>query len=173
MNDYSKTMSPEILKKWKFDELGFVPKVIRQYEEYRADKPTDKQYDWQYIPDNVLTSAEYYLRWRPNPKDLDEAVDLFYTELLPRAFDMAINIDEMYRDYAIHYSRFLNRTMMAGYTPWGIKQIDSYFCRRIRQLESLTEARVLEEEIIGCHHLHIKIRENLMANLFNNMENLQ
>lgn len=143
------------------------PKLIRDYEEAVANKPEGMKYDWQYVPEKLRIVSDYYLWWRPSPKEIVRAREIFYTKLMPIAQGMYFDHDSMYRDYAQEYSTYADRSFFASYTPFGIQKIDSYFCYRILTLESKEEALILEEEIIGCHHLHIKIRENLIGNLFN------
>lgn len=52
-------------------------------------------------------------------------------DALQLSLPIPASMDEMYIDQAMENSGFV----FAAYTPWGIKQIDSDFCRRIQNIE--------------------------------------
>jgi hypothetical protein len=103
-----------------------------------------------------------------------------------------VPVSEIYRDQAVRCDRFLDRQMVAAYTPWGIKKLDTRFCNRIRAFgrgEEYVEyawsyghghgkppekevehtfkdtLRSLEKDIKECPHLHDIIKQNLLENL--------
>jgi hypothetical protein len=45
------------------------------------------------------------------------------------------SVDEMYIDQAMHLEEGMGFSCFAAYTPYGIRQIDSDFCRRIQNIE--------------------------------------
>jgi hypothetical protein len=77
------------------------------------------------------------------------------------------DIDSLYVDQAMVRKTYLDRNFFAAYTPWGIRQLDSRFCRRIMALKSKAEAKVIRKQIKDCAHLHDVIKDNLFLNLRN------
>jgi hypothetical protein len=72
---------------------------------------------------------------------------------------MPSDIEDTYVDQAVDQSAYV----FAAYTSYGIKQIDSDFCKRIQELNE--DPEVLKEETITNKHLHACIKENLLENL--------
>lgn len=78
-----------------------------------------------------------------------------------------INLDKLYVDQAIRSSTYGDRNIFSAYTPWGIRQLDSYYGNLIRTLPNKLFATKLRKEIKNNPHLHKKIKENLLFNLDN------
>lgn len=55
---------------------------------------------------------------------------------------MPADVDELYIDQAMVSNNFGNRGVFAAYTPYGIKQIDSGFIRRIQDIQRGPEQAV-------------------------------
>ena len=65
------------------------------------------------------------------------------------------------------YQDQVDRKGYASYTPLGIAEMDTAFCRRIQGLTSTAEADQIEREIRENLHLHQEIKDNLLYNLKN------
>lgn len=117
-----------------------------------------------------------YKDWDENfNTPLEKAVEHFYTVIIPIASEIPLpeDIEDLYVDQAMVrevWNLKTPRNFFAAYTQYGIRRIDSYFCDRIRNLKSYEEALEVEEQLIYCPHLHIKIKENLAENLSNIMK---
>lgn len=92
-----------------------------------------------------LKKDDYYIQWM---KDND--------------------IDRAYLDVSPQATYIYDRCISSVYTPWGIKEMDSWFCKQIRKLsvdECEFEPKKLRKMIL-CHaHLHELIKWNLITNL--------
>ena len=74
-----------------------------------------------------------------------------------------IDMDRIYTDQAMINDRYGDRNFFAAYTPFGIKQLDHAFSKRIQNLDE--DPKKLAREISKCVHLHPVIKRNLRANL--------
>lgn len=72
---------------------------------------------------------------------------------------------KMHIDQAAVHSWWGERTFFASYTPYGIKQLDGEYCKRICNLNEDPEK--LKKEIKENPHLHKLIKQNLLLNLKN------
>jgi hypothetical protein len=129
------------------------------------------------LTDQEKRVRDYEGRWCY--RDWDKGYDIplekmredFYLRLMVIAIDVELpkDIDDMYWDQALVNQKWdtgeHRRYFFAGYTPYGIRGIDSYFCNIIKGLKTLEEAYKIEEQLIYCPHLHLKIKENLSQNL--------
>ena len=73
-----------------------------------------------------------------------------------------VNMDKMYVDQSMKNSQYGDRNLFSAYTPYGIKQIDSEFAKRIMEGD---EPKELREDIKENPHLHRRIKRNLIFNL--------
>lgn len=76
-------------------------------------------------------------------------------------------IEKFYVDCSDNYINVPGFYMSSVYTPYGIKMIDSWFCREIRSMtngESKFTRKKLIKAILTCPHLHPIIRSNLYLN---------
>lgn len=78
------------------------------------------------------------------------------------------NIDDIYIDQSINQIRIHDIYISSVYTPFGIKQIDSMFTKRIINLNE--DPNKLRKEIEDNHHLHKTIKDNLITNLNNKVK---
>ncbi len=78
-----------------------------------------------------------------------------------------VDVDKIYFDQAMEKGQVLWRSITSAFTPFGIKQIDSKFARRITEgIPSGKEDPVkLEEDIRANENLHKIIKDNLIENL--------
>lgn len=72
------------------------------------------------------------------------------------------SVDELYRDQAVLRYRFFDRGFFCALTPYGVKELDSAYARRILAGKNLVE---LAREIRRDPHLHFKIKDNLLLNI--------
>lgn len=74
------------------------------------------------------------------------------------------NMEAMYRDYGPERISMPGFHFSGYYTPWGIKRLDSDYCKRIINLDGET-SELLARRIHTDYHLHPTIRRNLLYNL--------
>lgn len=128
-----------------------------------------------------LTSYEgevydYYGRWKGDEYDTDHVAEDFYTRIMPLAesrgdLKLPKDIDSLYYDQKFTKTYLgMGREMSAGYTPYGIRRIDSYFCDRAQNLTSYEEFIELEKTLILCPHLHMCIKDNILQNMYSMAE---
>lgn len=123
------------------------------------------------------TVIDYFWNWRHPELDPKHVAEDFYTRVIPLATkngDLKRELDTsvLYRDQSrISEKYFIGqiRSVFASYTSIGVRRIDSYFYYRIRYMSSFEEGMEIENQIILCPHLHIKIKENLIDNLKSSM----
>lgn len=73
--------------------------------------------------------------------------------------------DEIYMDQSINIVDLCDRNFISAFTPYGISQLDSEFCKRIRDIKTKKEKEKLEIEILENKNLHSIIKDNLLMNL--------
>lgn len=84
-----------------------------------------------------------------------------------------VNMDKIYVDQGGSRVFFADRCISTFYTPFGIKQLDSEFSKRIMDLrndpEKIKNSKILLKEIKENPHLHRKIKRDLIVNLKNQL----
>lgn len=78
----------------------------------------------------------------------------------------------MNEDIYIDQCRVVKSFLYASYTPHGIRNLDTAFCKRILKAATANELREIEADLHDNPHLHIKIKENLILNLNTRWEQL-
>lgn len=80
----------------------------------------------------------------------------------------------IYRDQApYHASLGRDRVISATYTPFGIQNLDGWYCHCIRYLPNKKVADQLRKEIKNNIHLHRDFKDNLLGNLKNARRDLR
>lgn len=88
----------------------------------------------------------------------------YYKQLINRCTDF----ESFYIDRATSNINIYGCRIMSSYTPYGIKQIESWFITQIQKLGTNKEkykAQDLEDLILRNPHLHEVIKSNLILNL--------
>lgn len=111
--------------------------------------------------DNRWTAMSFVGKVRPTKLKSDD----YYKQWLKNN-----NIDRAYLDVSPQASYYEDRCISSVYTPWGIKEMDSWFGKQIRKLANndceFTSKQL--KKMILCHaHLHELIKWNLIINLNN------
>ena len=91
---------------------------------------------------------------------------LKYKDTFTPEYPKSLDVEEYYIDQAMYNVNAYGRRITSFYTPFGIKQIDSWLSKQIRN-ESKYSKIELEQLIKRNPHLHNVIKTNLLDNLKN------